>query len=84
MLLHHILKPQFIWATKMNSCVQSKWNTVYRSALQGSEDMNSKQGEVKRRTTVVREVDCLFYMIKARVWVSLVGVKADLEFGWCL
>lgn len=66
MLLHHVLKPQFVWSTKMNTCVQSKWNIVYHSALQSSEDVNSKQGEVKR-TRVVREMDCLFYMIKAHV-----------------
>lgn len=28
---------------------------------------------------MVREIDCLFYMIKEHVWVSLVDVKADKE-----
>lgn len=39
---------------------------------------------MKRRTTVVREMDYVFYMIKEYIWVSLVDVKADREFGWCL
>lgn len=40
MLLHHVLKPQFVWSTKICSV---KWNVVYGSALPGLEDIDRER-----------------------------------------